>query len=533
MTKKAANIKGKFRSKGNKKLKAVKKNPKKNIAAGQPLESKKKIRPGQQLRIEKTKFYNWKKQDARIKKDNAALDGNENLVNNKENKPVQEFPAPETLVDKSNLIAGVTGLRKLLSQSNNVNKDGFKDLLEEEKDDAQIFLQIICLKLPKPNKEGKVRPITIKVPFPHTIVDDSTEVILITPDIEKGLNVDHENTLHKYKDLLLEHGAVGLINEIIPLRQLKVEYKEYEAKRNLANRVDIVLCDASVIRLVPMFLGKHFYSKNKHPVQVDLKVKDVSKEIKRALSQGQLHLSSNGNTSNIKVGRLGMTDEEISANIISVVSKLCQHFPGGWENIQRLSIKTAKSKAIPVYVSYASLNSIEEPVIPDLPKREDAEGTINVLHDLKVRVSAEGDIKVVDKRLKKGLKSKTAKKYKPKVSSSGLYIEQEDNLSDVDDHELKEKKLKKKPAKMTKTKAAFMEKLKQKRRKEFAEKTGNPIKYPKDYKGPKATAKKSKVGKSNSAKKSKVGKSNSSKKLKSKVGMKSHKNSAKKVAKKI
>lgn len=523
MTKKATKIKDKIKGKGNKKLKAVKKNPKKAIKKIQPVESKKKIRAGQLQRLEKVKFHNWKKQNKRIETDAASLNGNGNLVDNKENNPVKELPPPETLVDKNNIIAGVSGLRKLLSQNNNINKDGFKDLLEEEKDDAQIFLQIICLKLPKPNKEGKVRPITIKVPFPHNIVDDSTEVILITPDIEKGLNVDHENTLHKYKDLLLEHGAVGLINEIIPLRQLKVEYKEYEAKRSLANRVDVVLCDASVIRLVPMFLGKHFYSKNKHPIQVDLKAKDLSKEIKRALSQGQLHLSSHGNTSNIKIGRLGMTDEEISTNIISVVSKLCQHFPGGWENIQRLSIKTAKSKAIPVYVSFASLNSIEDPVIPDLPKREDAEGTINVLHDLKVRVSAEGDIKVVDKRLKKGLKSKTAKKYKPKVSSSGLYIEQEDNLSDVDDHELKERKKKKKPAKMTKTKAAFMEKLKQKRRREFAEKTGNPIKYPKDYTGPKATIKKSKVGKSNS-----------SKKFKSKIGKKSHKtSSAKKVAKKI
>lgn len=523
MTKKAHSMKAKIGGKGNKKIKAVKKNPKKVIKTSQPVDLKKKIRPGQQLRLEKTKFYNWKKQNARIKKDEAALDGNENLVENKENKPVKELPPPETLVDKSNLIAGVTGLRKLLSQTNNVNKDGFKDLLEEETDDAQILLQIICLKMPKPNREGKVRPITIKVPFPHTITDDSTEVILITPDIEKGLNVDHENTLHKYKDLLLEHGAVGLVNEIIPLRQLKVEYKEYEAKRSLANRVDVVLCDASVIRLVPTFLGKHFYSKNKHPVQVDLKVKEVSKEIQRALSQGQLHLSSQGNTSNIKVGRLGMPDEEVAANIISVVSKISQHFPGGWENIQRLSIKTAKSKAIPVYASYATLNSIEEPVIPDLPKREDAEGTINVLHDLKVRVSAEGTIKVVDKRLKKGLKSKTTKKYKPKVSSSGLYIEQEDNLSDVDDNELKERKQKKKPNKMTKTKAAFMEKLKQKRRKEFAEKTGQAIKYPKDYTGPKATTKKSKGNKTNS-----------SKKLKSKIGKKVNKtNSAKKVAKKI
>lgn len=543
MTKKTSKAKLKIAAKEAKKLQAVKKNPKNASKTKKNVEAKKETRPGQQLRREKRKFHNWKKRVAHSKKvarvalskKVAPLDGNENLIANKENdenliankenveKIITEVPSPESLVNKNNLLAAVTGLRKLLTCKTGVKKDGFKDLLQEEKDDAHVFLQIICLKLPRPNEEGKVRPITIKVPFPHSIVDESTEVILITPDIEKGLNVDHENTLHKYKDLLLEHGAVGFVNEIISLRQLKVEYKEYEAKRNLANRVDIVLCDASVIRLVPMFLGKHFYSKNKHPIQVDLKVKDVSTEIQQALSQGQLHLSSLGNSSNIKVGRLGMTDEEVSANILSVVSKLCQHFPGGWENIQRLSIKTTTSKAIPVYANYTSLNSIGEPVIPALPKREDAEGTINVLHDLKVRVTAEGDVQICDKRLKKGLKSKTAKKYKPKISQTGLYIEQEDNLSDVDDDELKDKKKKKKPGKMTKTKTAFMEKLKEKRRHEFAAKTGKPISYPKNFKGPKAAIKKSKVITEKSARNKK-----------NKVGNKANKKvAAKRIAKKI
>jgi len=517
MTKKTI-VKAKVGVKVNKKLKAVKKNPKGGTIKKHVESTKKITRPGQQLRLEKRKFHKWKKQNSKIERQNTTMDSKENLISNKENieKKVKELPPPEELVDKNNIIAGVTGLRKLLSHKNNVNKEGFKDLLDEENEDAMIFLQIICLKLPRPNNEGKVRPITIKVPFPHSIVNDTTEVILITPDIERGLNVDHENTLHKYKDLLLEHGAVGLVNEIIPLRQLKVEYKEYEAKRSLANRVDVVLCDASVIRLVPMFLGKPFYSKNKHPLQVDLKVKDLSKEIKRALSQGQLHLTSHGNTSNIKVGRLGMTDEEVSANILSVVSKLCQNFPGGWENIQRLSIKTATSKAIPVFASFNSLNSIAEPVVPALPKREEVEGTISVLHDLKVRVTAEGDVKVVDKRLKKGLKSKTSKKYKPKVSHTGLYIEQEDNLSDVDDNELKEKK-KKKPGKMTKTKAAFLDKLKQKRRQEFAEKSGKPVKYPKNYKGPKATIKKSNLDKDKSSKKKKSHKKGAARKVAKKI----------------
>lgn len=51
--------------------------------------------------------------------------------------------------------------------------------------------------------------------------------------------------------------------QIIPLRQLKVEYKEFEAKRLLANRTDVLLCDDTVVRRIPKFLSKHFYTKKR------------------------------------------------------------------------------------------------------------------------------------------------------------------------------------------------------------------------------------------------------------------------------
>lgn len=51
--------------------------------------------------------------------------------------------------------------------------------------------------------------------------------------------------------------------QVIPLRQLKVEYKEFEAKRLLANRTDVLLCDDTVVRFIPKFLSKHFYTKKK------------------------------------------------------------------------------------------------------------------------------------------------------------------------------------------------------------------------------------------------------------------------------
>jgi hypothetical protein len=44
---------------------------------------------------------------------------------------------------------------------------------------------------------------------------------------------------------------------------LKLEHKPYEAKRTLANRFDIFLADARIIRLLPPYLGKAFYGKKR------------------------------------------------------------------------------------------------------------------------------------------------------------------------------------------------------------------------------------------------------------------------------
>ena len=64
-------------------------------------------------------------------------------------------------------------------------------------------------------------------------------------------------------------------NQVISLRELKVEYKQYEAKLQLCNRFDLFLADDRIIRLVPQFLGKCFYKRKKIPLQINLKAKDL------------------------------------------------------------------------------------------------------------------------------------------------------------------------------------------------------------------------------------------------------------------
>lgn len=47
--------------------------------------------------------------------------------------------------------------------------------------------------------------------------------------------------------------------QILPLRQLRVEYKPFEARGKLSKLYDVVLVDKRVLKFVPRYLGKSFY----------------------------------------------------------------------------------------------------------------------------------------------------------------------------------------------------------------------------------------------------------------------------------
>ena len=55
--------------------------------------------------------------------------------------------------------------------------------------------------------------------------------------------------------------------------------------------------------------------------------------------------------STVSVAHNGMTEEQISQNIIAAAKRLSETIPGGAVNIRNLHIKTALSPAILIYVS--------------------------------------------------------------------------------------------------------------------------------------------------------------------------------------
>ncbi|XP_063613808.1 ribosomal L1 domain-containing protein 1-like [Penaeus indicus] len=280
-------------------------------------------------------------------------------------------------------VAGVRKLcNKLLAES--------KELLEVDSD-QHICLQVSLCKVPK-NKD-KRSPLTIKIPLPHPILGDDTDVLLITRMLDSERGPDYEKTLNHFKELLIQKKAAHHITEVITLKQLRMEYKEFEAKRNLANRFQVILGQDCIMELLPKLLGKHFYGRNKLPIAVNLNSKHLKGVIENAVRQSILHFNMKGNCSQVKVGRLSQNDEQITENVQKAVWKMMHRIPGGWDNIQTLSLKGLKTKSVPLYVKTTTFD--EKIKLPEKECEPTAVGTLTTLNKRKlVYVQKNGNVKI-------------------------------------------------------------------------------------------------------------------------------------------
>ena len=237
-------------------------------------------------------------------------------------------------------MAGVKAFKKLLRIRE--EEEGNKDLFSSE--GKRLNLQISGIKVPRETERQN-----IKMCLPHSPYPPTPDICLFVKDLQKGLKVDHEDTIRHFADLLEEKGVKG-ITQIISLRELKVEYKQFEAKIQLSNKFDLFLADDRIIRLLPQFLGKPFYSRKRLPLQINLQANDLAKEMNRCLHTTQLPLTHTGSCSMVTVGNTNTADAELTENIKSVMQILDTKYPGGMKNIRSVNIYSGTS-SLPIFAT--------------------------------------------------------------------------------------------------------------------------------------------------------------------------------------
>ncbi|OWF50905.1 ribosomal L1 domain-containing protein 1-like [Mizuhopecten yessoensis] len=235
-----------------------------------------------------------------------------------------------------------------------VKKDRNTDLLSDDK--AEIYLQFAVKKIPK--VQNKI----IKLRLPHSVWKPGQEVCLFVKDINKTSR-EHEVTERHFKDLLSSKG-INCITQVIPMKCLKLEYKPYEAKRNLSNMFDLFVADERIIRLLPSLLGRNFYGKKKHPIQVNLQALDLKKEIDKVVCDSRCIISGQGATSTATVGYSDMSAEQLADNVMKAMESIAAALPGGAVNIQSVYVRTEKSLALPLFATFSSKREVKLPKKP-------------------------------------------------------------------------------------------------------------------------------------------------------------------------
>ncbi|NXW77011.1 RL1D1 protein, partial [Hirundo rustica] len=214
-------------------------------------------------------------------------------------------------------------------------------------DCESVHLLVTVWKVPQVTK-------VIRIPLPHGIRPETAEVCLFTKDEP---NLSAEQTENLYKKLLLRNG-IRSISRIISYKTLKKEYKMFEAKRRLLNSFDLFLSDDRIRRLLPSHLGKHFYEKKKAPLSVNLKARDLAKELEKHIQGTILPVNNKGCCYTTRVGHTGMKVDEILENIIAAAKVIGNKLPKKWKNVKILHLKTLKSVALPIFT--ANLSNLDE-----------------------------------------------------------------------------------------------------------------------------------------------------------------------------
>uniref|UniRef100_A0A7M4E7U3 Ribosomal L1 domain-containing protein 1 n=1 Tax=Crocodylus porosus TaxID=8502 RepID=A0A7M4E7U3_CROPO len=217
----------------------------------------------------------------------------------------------------------------------------------------------------------KIPPLERSLPLPHVIRPETSEICLFTKD-EPELSA--EQTENLYKKLLQQNGITN-ISQIISYKTLTQEYKPYEAKRRLLNKFDLFLSDDRIRRLLPSHLGKVFYRNKRTPLSVNLKAKDLAREINKYIRGTILPVTNKGCS---RIGHTGMGAEELLENIVAAVGVIADKLPKKGKNIKVLHLKTTKSVALPIFNSPVSnLDELEKQ--PSAHRKDGQVNTANLL----------------------------------------------------------------------------------------------------------------------------------------------------------
>ncbi|GME69709.1 unnamed protein product [[Candida] boidinii] len=213
---------------------------------------------------------------------------------------------------------------------------------DEEIENKDLYLQITNLKFFNQKQQFKHKFINVK----NSIYDSEKDfkICLFTKDDSISEEILNE----------LEEKSIPHLSKIISAKELKGEYRPYEARRKLESEYDLFLSDDSLITSLPKLLGKIFYnSPTKIPISIKTQSSDKKFSIKTTTNQINKILNQiafippMGVNVSIKVGNL----ENKLSNLLENIESVYTYFEAQNLPIRSISLKLRQSPSLPIYIN--------------------------------------------------------------------------------------------------------------------------------------------------------------------------------------
>lgn len=130
------------------------------------------------------------------------------------------------------------------------------------------------------------------------------------------------------------------------LKKLK---KDKKLVKKLANQYDAFLASASLIRMIPRLLGPGLNKAGKFPAVLGAN-EDITKKVEEAKASIKFQLKSKKALClGVAVANVGMSEEDIQANITLAVNFFVSLLSKNWQQVKRLYIKSTMGPSHRIY----------------------------------------------------------------------------------------------------------------------------------------------------------------------------------------
>lgn len=314
---------------------------------------------------------------------------------------------PTTYVSKAKMAESLSVVMMLKERFTSLKEFSEKKELFEA-DTSFVNLQVELKKIPL-NFSTFIHAIPLPAHWRHSLPVDTC---LIVPDLNRepldDRDLDLEQTKAKYVDKLEEAEASDLVKEILPMRQLRNEFRPHALRQKLSSEFSVFLCDHKLLRnkysFLSRFLGKAFWvDQKKVPLMIDFSLEpaELRRQIEDKLNQTNLYVSGKGSSLFVTVGSLEQKPKELLTNLQTVLGKVNEIFG---DNVRALTLKTVKSESVTFFMDLGSSNSITlargSNKDDEEEEKEDrfVEDEFDFLTNSSVRVFRDGTIRVVKRK---------------------------------------------------------------------------------------------------------------------------------------